>query len=93
MTILESLEFTLNVTNLHEGLHQGFPDGSAGKESACNARDLSSVPGLGRSRREGSGNPSQYSCLENSMNRGGWLATVCGGYKELDMTEQLSLHF
>ena len=67
MTILESLEFTLNVTNLHEGLHQGFPGGSAGKESACNARDLSSVPGLGRSPGERKGYPLQYSGLENSM--------------------------
>ena len=66
MTILESLEFTLNVTNLHEGLHQGFPGGSAGKESACNARDLSSVPGLGRSPGERKGYPLQYSGLENS---------------------------
>ena len=58
MTILErSLEFTLHVTNLHEGLHQGFPGGSAGKESACNARDLSSVPGLGRSPGERKGYP------------------------------------
>ena len=69
MTILErSLGFTLNVTNLHEGLHQGFPGGSAGKESACNARDLSSVPGLWRSPGEGKGYPLQYSGLGNSMN-------------------------
>ena len=46
----------------------GFPCGSAGKESACNAGDLSSVPGLGRSLGEGKGNPLQYSVLENSMN-------------------------
>ena len=45
----------------------GFPCGSAGKESACNARDLGSIPGLGRSRGEGKGYPLQYSGLENSM--------------------------
>ena len=53
----------------------GFPGGSAGKESACKARDLGSIPGLGRSPG-GNGNPLQYSCLENSTDRGGWQATV-----------------
>ena len=46
---------------------QGFPCGSAGKESACNARDLGSTPGLGRSPGGGNGYPLQYSGLENSM--------------------------
>ena len=45
----------------------GFPSGSAGKESACNVRDLGSTPGLGRSPGEGNGYPLQYSGLENSM--------------------------
>ena len=45
----------------------GFPGGSAGKESACNAGDLSSIPGLGRSLGEGNGYPLQYSGLQNSM--------------------------
>ena len=45
----------------------GFPCGSAGKESACNAGDLGSIPGLGRSSGEGKGYPLQYSGLENSM--------------------------
>ena len=55
----------------------GFPDGSVNKESACNAGDLGSIPGLGRSPREGNGNPLQYSWLENSMDDGGvWRATV-----------------
>ena len=45
----------------------GFPDGSAGKDSACNAGDLGSIPGLGRSPGEGKGYPLQYSCLKNSM--------------------------
>ena len=59
--------------------------GSDGKESACTAGDLGSIPGSGRSPGEGNGNPLQYSCLENSMDRGSWQAT------ELDMTEQLTL--
>ena len=46
-----------------------FPGGSAGKESACNAGDLGSIPGLGRSPGAGNDNPLQYSCLENSMDR------------------------
>ena len=54
----------------------GFPGGSDGKESACNAGDLGSIPGLGRSPGEENGNPLQYSCLENSMDRGAWGATV-----------------
>ena len=54
----------------------GFPGGSDGKESACNAGDVSSIPGLGRSPVEGNGYPFQYSFLENSMDRGAWWATV-----------------
>ena len=53
-----------------------IPSGSDGQESACNAGDLGSMPGLGRSPGEGNGNPFQYSCLENSMDRGAWQATV-----------------
>ena len=56
----------------------GFPGGSDGKESTCNARDLGSIPGLGRSPGGGHGNPLQYSCLENLMDRGAWWATVYG---------------
>jgi len=57
----------------------GFPGGSDSKESACNARDLCSVPGSGRSPGElvkGDSNPLRYSCLENAMDRGAWWATV-----------------
>ena len=50
----------------------------SGKESSCNAGDLGSIPGWGRSRGEGNGNPLQYSCLENAMDRGAWQATVQG---------------
>ena len=56
----------------------GFPGGSGGKESASNARDPGSVPGWGRSPREGNGYPLQYSCLEGSMDRGAWQASVHG---------------
>ena len=52
--------------------------GSDGKESACNPGDLGSIPGLGRSPGEGNGNPLQHSCLENSVDRGAWQATVYG---------------
>ena len=57
----------------------GFP-GALGskKKSACNAGDLGSIPGLGRSPGEGNGNPFQYSCPENSMVRGFWQAIVHG---------------
>ena len=51
---------------------------SGGKESACNAGDPGLIPGSGRSPGEGNGNPLQYSCLENSMDREAWLATVHG---------------
>ena len=54
----------------------GFPGGSDDKESAWNAGDLGSIPGLGRCRGEGNGNPPQYFCLGNSMDRGTWQATI-----------------
>ena len=56
----------------------GFPGGSDGEESACNAEDLGSIPGLGRSSGDGNGNALQDSCLENFMDRGGWQAIVHG---------------
>ena len=56
----------------------GFPGGSEGKESACSAGDPGSIPGSGRSPGEGIGYPLQYSCLENSMDRGAWQAIVHG---------------
>ena len=55
-----------------------MPDGSDGKASAYSAEDLGSIPGSGRSPGEGNGNPLQYSCLENPMDRGAWWATVHG---------------
>ena len=62
-------------------MQRGFPGSSAGKESACNAGDPSSIPGSGRSPEEGNGNPLQYFCLENSMDRGAWQAIVHGATK------------
>ena len=55
-----------------------FPDSSVGKESTCNSEDPGLIPGLGRSPREGNGNPLQYSGLGNPMDRGAWRATVHG---------------
>ena len=57
-------------------LYVGFPGGSDSKESACNVGDMGLILGLGRSPGEGNGNPLQYSCLENSMDRGGWWTIV-----------------
>ena len=54
------------------------PGGSEVKASACNAGDLGSIPGLGRSPGKGNGNPLQYSCLENPTDGGAWWATVHG---------------
>ena len=69
-----------------------FPGGSDGKESACNAGDLGSVPGLGRSPGGGHGNPLQYTCLENPHGQGSLAGYSPWGHKELDMAEQLSTH-
>jgi len=56
----------------------GFPGGSDGRESACNAGDAASIPGLGRYPEAGNGNSLQYSCLGNPMDRGAWWATDHG---------------
>ena len=61
----------------------GFPGGSDGNASACNAGGLGLIPGSGRSPGEGNGNPLQYSCLENPMD---------GGSAKSDMTERLHFH-
>ena len=59
-------------------LKGGLPRWLSGKESGCNAGDLGLIPGSGRSPGEGNGYPVQYSCLENSMDRRAWQATVHG---------------
>ena len=68
----------------------GFPSSSAGKESACNAGDLSSIPGLGRSPGGGHGNLLQYPCLENPHGQRSLEGYSPWGWKELDTTERLS---
>ena len=75
---------------LHLYIYMGFPGGSDGKESACSAGDLGLIPGLGRSPGEGNRSPRPYYCLENSMDRGAWQATVHGVAKR---TEELTLSF
>ena len=69
----------------------GFPGGSDSKESTCNVGDLGLIPGLGRSPGEGNGYPLQYSCLENSMDRGAWQAPVHGVAKS--WTQLSDFHF
>ena len=71
------INFTVTILN------EGFPGGSDGKASVCNAGDLGSIPGLGRSPGEGNGSPLQYSCLENPMDGGGpW------SHKQSDTTKR-----
>ena len=79
----------------------GFPGSSDGKASAYNVGDMGSIPGLGRSPREGNGNPLQYSRLENPMDQGAWRTTVHGvakswtrlsDFTSLRFMEQLSTH-
>ena len=71
----------------------GFPSNSADKESTCNARDSSLIPGLGRSSGDGIGFPLQYSCLENPHGLKSLAGYSSWGCQELDTTEQLLLHF
>ena len=63
-----------------------FPGGIDSKESACNVGDLGLILGLGRSPGGGHGNPLQYPCLENPMDRGAWWAAVHGVAKDSDTT-------
>ena len=68
------------------GIETELPRWLSGKESACQAGDTGSIPGLGRSPEEAKGNPLQYSCLGNPMDRGAWQAIVYEVAKELDTT-------
>ena len=74
-------------------LKEVFPGGSEVKASACNMGDPGSIPGSGRSPGEGNGNPLQYSCLENSMDRGAWWATVHGVAKSRTRLSDLTFTF
>ena len=67
-------------------IFRGFSGSSDYKESACNAGDPGLIPGLGRSTGEGNGNPLQYSCLENPLDREAWWAMVHEVTKESDTT-------
>ena len=69
LNITNYLIKTTNKISPYTG-QEGFPGGSDGKESACNAGDLASIPISGRSPEEGNDNPLQHSCLKNSMDRG-----------------------
>ena len=70
-----------------------FPGGSEAKASACNAGDLGSTPGWGRSPGEGNVNPLQYSCLENPMDGGAWWATVHGVTKSQTQLSDFTFTF
>ena len=76
----------------HKWYYSSFPDASDGKESTCHAGDQSSIPGSGRSYGEGNGNPLQYSCLENPMNRGAWWGIVHRVAKNQAQLKWLSTH-
>ena len=78
--VLPSLRNVNKDLSLESELHSivGFPGGSEGKKSSCNAGDQGLIPVLGRSPRKEDGNPFQYFCLENSMDREAWWATVYG---------------
>ena len=68
-------------------IYYGLPGGSVVKNPPTNAGDIDLIPGLGRSPREGNGNPLQYSCLENPMDRGTWVGYSPCFHKESDTTE------
>ena len=76
----------------HPSRGLGFPGSSVVKNLPASARDVGLIPGSGRSPEGGQGNPLQYTCLENPMDRGAWRATVYGVAKESDMTETEQHH-
>ena len=85
MPIISKMTHTLNTIPIEipgeQTFFGGFPGGTSGKESACDAGDQGSIPGLGSFSGEANGNPLQYSCLENSraeMDREAWRATIHG---------------
>ena len=94
LTVCHVPGWVLSINTLIYSL-QGFPGGSVGKESACNAGDAGvagSIPGSGRSPGAGYGNPLQYSCLENPMDKGAWQATVHRVTKSQTQLKWLSAH-
>ena len=98
---LKSRSFSQNMQlyssfSLYIRIYMGFPGGSVGKESACNAGDLGSIPGLGKCPGGGHGNPCQYSGLENPMDRGAWRAAVHGVTRSrtqlIDYAQHIYIH-
>ena len=79
-----------DTTELNWYTSVGFPGGSVVKNLPANAGNSGSIPRSGRSPGEGNGNPLQYSCMENPIDRGAWQATVHGVAKESDTTQQLN---
>ena len=93
-TLLSSEVTAMNkVLSCQELTLIGFPGGSDGKEPAYNVGDPGSIPGLGRSLREGNDNPLWYSCLENPMDRGTWWAIVHGVAKSWTWLSDFHFHF
>ena len=83
---LKHLSPSIRAIRICELARKGFPAGSVVKNRPANAGDVGSIPGSGRSPEGGHGNPLQYSCLGNPMDRGAWRATVHRVAKDLDMT-------
>ena len=75
-SLMVEIEKNERINKHYANVYMDFPGGSEVKASACNAGELGSIPGLGRSPGERNGNPLQYACLENPMDRGAWRATV-----------------
>ena len=86
--LLASVLAPYSSNKLAYNMHKGFPGGSDGKESTCDARDLGSIPGLGRSPGEGKGYPLQYSGLENTMD-----CIVCGVTKSRTRLSDFHFHY
>ena len=90
--LAEFFSFSIYIPHTHTHTHTHtyrLPQWLSGKQSTCNTGDkgdTGSIPGLGRSPRQGNGNPLQYSCLKNPMDRKAWWATVYGVAKESDKT-------
>ena len=77
---------------VNSSLKYGFPDVFYSKETACIVGDPGLIPGSGRSPGEGNGNPLQYSCLENSMDRGAWRASVHAVQSRIRLSDGARVH-
>ena len=81
-----------NKNNTKQPVMEGLPGGSVAKNLPASAGEVDSIPDLGRSPGEGNGNPFQYSCLENAMDRGAWQATA-HAISQSDMIVRQTFHF